>query len=58
MKQWQTEISEILEILFRIFSCPSYQFLPKAKIENSDLKYSEISEVFKFSTYPMVIVFF
>ena len=44
MKKWQfenwetSEISEIWEILFRVFLFPSFQFWPVAKIENSDLK--------------------
>ena len=47
MKKWQiensetSEISDILEILFRVFLFPSFRFCPKAKIENSDLKISE-----------------
>ena len=38
IKKWQienSEMSEILEILFRAFSFPRFQFFPKAKIENS-----------------------
>ena len=47
MKKWQIEnsetpeISEISEILFRVFLFPSFQFCLIAKIENSDLKISE-----------------
>ena len=47
MKNWQIgnsetlEISEISEILFRVFLFPSFRFCPTAKIENSDLKISE-----------------
>ena len=44
MKKWQienSEISEISEILFRVFLFPSFRFCPTAKIENSDLKISE-----------------
>ena len=62
MKKWQiknlekSEISEISEKLFRVFSFPSFRFCPTAKIENSDLKISEkiseISEVSEFSTWP------
>ena len=38
IKKWQienSEMSEILEILFRAFSFPRFQFFPKSKIENS-----------------------
>ena len=47
MKKWQiknsetSEILEISEILFRVFSFPNYQFCPIANIKNSDLKNSE-----------------
>ena len=47
MKKWQIEnsetskISEISEIVFRVFLFPSFRFCPIAKIENSDLKISE-----------------
>ena len=47
MKKWQientetSEISGISEILFRVFSFPSFRFCPTAKIENSDLKISD-----------------
>ena len=47
MKKWQIEnsetleISEISEILFRVFLFPIFGFCPRAKIENSDLKISE-----------------
>ena len=47
MKKWQiensetSEISEIWEILFRVFLFPSFRFCPIPKIENSDLKTSE-----------------
>ena len=37
-EKWQTKDWEILEISFRIFSCPSFQFFPIAKIKNLDLK--------------------
>ena len=40
-KSKTSEISEISEILFRIFLFPSIQFCPTAKIKNSDLKISE-----------------
>ena len=43
IKKWQienSEMSEILEILFRAFSFPRFRFFPKAKIENSDSKNS------------------
>ena len=66
MKKWQiknlekSEISEISEKLFRVFLFLSFRFCLKAKIENSDLKiseiFSEISEIFKvseFSTWPV-----
>ena len=44
MKKWQienSETSEILEILFRVFLFPSFRFCPTAKIENSDINISE-----------------
>ena len=44
MKKWQmenTETSEISEILFQVFSFPSFRFCPTAKIGNSDLKISD-----------------
>ena len=44
MKKWQmenTETSEILEILFQVFSFPSFRFCPTTKIGNSDLKISD-----------------
>ena len=44
MKMWQiknSEISEILDILFRVSLFPSFRFYPTAKIENLDLKISE-----------------
>ena len=47
MKKWQiensktSEISEILEILFRVLLFPSFAVCPIAKIENSDLKISD-----------------
>ena len=44
MKKWQienSETSEILEKLFRVFLFPSFRFWPTAKIEYSDLKMSE-----------------
>ena len=43
-KKWQienSENSEILEILFRVFLFPSFRFCPTAKIENSDINISE-----------------
>ena len=61
MKNWQIgnsetlEISEISEILFRVFLFPSFRFCPTAKIENSDLKISEkiseFSEISEFSSW-------
>ena len=47
MKKWQiensetSEIWEILEILFRVFLFPSFQFCPTAKTKNSDINISE-----------------
>ena len=47
MKKWQiensetSEISEILDLLFRVILFPSFRFCPTAKIENSDLKISK-----------------
>ena len=47
MKKWQiensekSEKSEISEKLPRVFLFPSFRFCPTAKIENSDLKFSE-----------------
>ena len=47
IKKWQienskkSEISEILEKLFRVFLFPSFRFCHTAKIENSDLKFLE-----------------
>ena len=54
MKKWQIEISEKF---FGVFWFLGFQFCPKAKIENSDLKIliseiSEISEVSDFLTCP------
>ena len=46
MKKWQienSEISKILEILFRVFLFPSFRFCPIAKIEFSEI-----------STWPFV----
>ena len=46
MEKWQiensetSEISEILDLLFRVILFPSFRFCPTAKIENSDLKIS------------------
>ena len=43
-EKWQienSETSDISEILFRVFLCPSFRFYPIAKIENWDLKISE-----------------
>ena len=56
MKKWQIENSEISEILFRVFLFPSFRFCPTAKIENSDLKISdlkisEFSEISEFSSW-------
>ena len=59
MKKWQienSETSEISEILFRVFLFPSFRFCPTAKIENSDLKISdlkisEFSEISEFSSW-------
>ena len=39
-KSGKSEISEISEVLFRVFLFPSFQFCPIAKIENLDLKIS------------------
>ena len=48
-----SETSEILEILFRVFLFLSFRFCPTAKIENSDLKSrKKISEISEFSTWP------
>ena len=63
MKKWQIENSkksqnsEISEKFFGVFWFLGFQFCPKAKIENSDLKIliseiSEISEVSDFLTWP------
>ena len=41
MKKWQIEkleILDILEVLFRFFSCPTFRFCPIAETENLDLK--------------------
>ena len=52
-----SETSEILEILFRVFLFLSFRFCSTAKTENSDLKISEkisdISEVSQFSTWTL-----
>ena len=51
MEKWQIEKSEIAEILFRVFSCPSFRFYLLAKIEKSDLNMSEknskIADIFR-----------
>ena len=41
IKKWQIEHSEISEILFQIFSFPSFRSSPIAKIGNPDYKNSE-----------------
>ena len=44
MEKWQienSEISEISEILSRVFLFSGFRFCPIAKIENSDLQISE-----------------
>ena len=57
MKKWQiensetTEISKILDILFRVILFPSFRFCPTAKIENSDLKISG-KNCPSFSSFP------
>ena len=53
MKKWQienletSEISEVSEILFRVFLFPSFRFCPIAKIKNSDLRVGK-----KFPSFP------
>ena len=53
----KSQNSEISEKFFGVFWFLGFQFCPKAKIENSDLKIliseiSEISEVSDFLTWP------